>query len=92
MTIGQLGPEMIGLVSRSCVPPARTYDKNVYSPWTGTDLHQQLRGAAIDTVIITGGETDVCVMATMLSAIDWASASSSSLTRFAARLTKRTMP
>ena len=43
MTIDQLGPEMIGLVphSRSCVPPARTYDKNVYSPWTGTDLHQQ---------------------------------------------------
>ena len=73
MTIDQLGPEMIGLVpdSRSCVPPARTYDKNVYSPWTGTDLPQQLRGAAIDTVIITGGETDVCVMATMLSAIDW---------------------
>jgi hypothetical protein len=31
----------------------------------------QLRGAAIDTVIITGGETGVCVMATMLSAIDW---------------------
>ena len=73
MTIDQLGPEMIGLVpdSRSCVPPARTYDKNVYSPWTGTDLPQQLRGAAIDTVIITGGETDVFVMATMLSAIDW---------------------
>jgi len=73
MTIDQLGPEMIGLVpdSRSCVPPARTYDKNVYSPWTGTDLPQQLRGAAIDTVIITGGETGVCVMATMLSAIDW---------------------
>ena len=73
MTIDQLGSEMIGLVpdSRSCVPPARTYDKNVYSPWTGTDLPQQLRGAAIDTVIITGDETGVCVMATMLSAIDW---------------------
>jgi nicotinamidase-related amidase len=73
MTIDQLGPEMIGLVPGLArfVPPARTFDKNVYSPWTGTDLHEQLRSAGIDTVIITGGETDVCVLATMLGAIDW---------------------
>ena len=25
----------------------------------------------MDTVIITGGETDVCVLSTMLGAIDW---------------------
>jgi nicotinamidase-related amidase len=73
MTIDQLGFEMIGLVPdlAKYVPPARTFDKHVYSPWTGTDLHQQLRNAGIDTVIITGGETDVCVLATMLGAIDW---------------------
>ena len=73
MTIDQLGPEMIGLVPdlAKFVPPARTFDKHVYSPWTGSDLHQQLRSAGIDTVIITGGETDVCVLATMLGAIDW---------------------
>jgi nicotinamidase-related amidase len=73
MTIDQLGPEMIALVPDLArfVPPARTYDKHVYSPWTGSDLHQQLRSAGIDTVIITGGETDVCVLATMLGAIDW---------------------
>jgi nicotinamidase-related amidase len=64
---------MIGLVPELArfVPPARTYDKHVYSPWTGSDLHEQLRSARIDTVIITGGETDVCVLATMLGAIDW---------------------
>jgi nicotinamidase-related amidase len=73
MTIDQLGPEMIGLVPELAqfVPPARIFDKHVYSPWTGTDLHQQLRGAGVDTIIITGGETDVCVLATMLGAIDW---------------------
>ena len=73
MTIDQMGPEMIGLVPELAkfVPPARTFDKHVYSPWTGSDLHQQLRSAGIDTVIITGGETDVCVLATMLGAIDW---------------------
>ena len=73
MTIDQLGPEMIELVPdlAKFVPPARTFDKHVYSPWTGTDLHQQLRSAEIETVIITGGETDVCVLATALGAIDW---------------------
>jgi nicotinamidase-related amidase len=73
MTIDKLGPEMVDLVPDLAryVPPARTFDKYVYSPWTGTDLHVQLRNAGIDTVIITGGETDVCVLATMLGAIDW---------------------
>ena len=73
MTIDRLGAEMIGLVPdlAQFVPPARTFDKHVYSPWTGTDLHERLRGAGVDTVIITGGETDVCVLATVLGAIDW---------------------
>jgi nicotinamidase-related amidase len=34
-------------------------------------MHQQLRGASIDTIIITGDETDVCVLATMMGAVDW---------------------
>jgi hypothetical protein len=57
--------------SRLSSPRRRLFDKHVYSSWTGTDLHQQLRCAGIDTVIITGGETDVCVLSTMLGAIDW---------------------
>ena len=73
MTIDRLGPEMIGLVPGLArfVPPARLFDKHVYSPWTGSDLHHQLQSAGIGTVIITGGETDICVLATMLGAIDW---------------------
>jgi nicotinamidase-related amidase len=73
MTIDRLGTEMIGLVPdlAQFAPPARTFDKHVYSPWTGSDLHEQLRGAGVDTLIITGGETDVCVLATVLGAIDW---------------------
>ena len=31
----------------------------------------QLRDAGVDALVITGGETDVCVLATMLGAIDW---------------------
>lgn len=73
MTIDRMGPEMIELVPdlAKFVPPARTFDKYVYSPWTGSDFHHLLRSAGIDTVIITGGETDVCVLATVLGAIDW---------------------
>jgi nicotinamidase-related amidase len=73
MTISQLGSELVELAPELTrfVPPARVIDKAVYSPWTGTDLHLQLRKAGIDTIIITGGETDVCVLATMLGAMDW---------------------
>lgn len=73
MTIAEIGPEMVGLVPELAqfVPPGRMFDKHVYSPWTGTDLHLELRGADVDTIIISGGETDVCVLATMLGAIDW---------------------
>ena len=46
-------------------------DKHHVDLALASELHQQLRGAGIDTVIITGGETDVCVMATVLGAIDW---------------------
>jgi nicotinamidase-related amidase len=73
MTIDRLGLEMIDIVPALAkfVPPARTFDKHVYSPWIGSNFHRQLRSAGIDTVIITGGETDVCVLSTMLGAIDW---------------------
>lgn len=73
MTIERLGPGMTDIVPElsRLVPPARVHDKYVYSPWTGSDLHIQLRDAGIDTLIITGGETDVCVLSTVLGAIDW---------------------
>src|ERR1700749_2819081 len=73
MTIDRIGPDLIGLVPdlMKFVPPAKIFDKHVYSPWIGSDLHVQLRDAAVDTLVITGGETDVCVLATMLGAIDW---------------------
>jgi nicotinamidase-related amidase len=73
MTIDQIGSDMIGLVPDllNSVPPAKIFDKHVYSPWTGSDLHLQLHEAGIDTLVITGGETEVCVLATMLGAMDW---------------------
>jgi nicotinamidase-related amidase len=52
------------------VPPAKLVDKHVYSPWTEGRLDTMLTGSGIDALVITGGETDVCVLATVLGAID----------------------
>lgn len=52
------------------VPPARVVDKWVYSPWLGPDFEAVLRAEFVDTLVISGGETDVCVLATALGAVD----------------------
>jgi hypothetical protein len=50
MTIDRIGPDVIELVPdlTKFVPPAKTFDKHVYSPWTGSVLHMQLRDEACD--------------------------------------------
>jgi nicotinamidase-related amidase len=72
MTREHLPTEMIGLVPelvRFC-PPAALFDKPTYSPWVDGRLHSALRGGGVDTLVVTGGETDVCVLATALGGID----------------------
>lgn len=72
MTLDRLGPAPVALVPSLAryVPPARIFDKVVYSPWWNGELHAALRADNVDTLIVTGGETDVCVLTTVLGAID----------------------
>jgi nicotinamidase-related amidase len=72
MTIDRLGADMLDLVPdlQRFTPPAQIIDKHIYSPWLETDLHNRLRKGGIDTLVITGGETEVCVLATIMGAID----------------------
>lgn len=72
MTLDRLGPEMVDLVPslKSMVPPARVFDKMTYSPWTSGELHNALAAERVNMLVISGGETDVCVLATVLGAID----------------------
>ncbi|ACL57756.1 cysteine hydrolase family protein [Methylobacterium nodulans] len=72
MTLEQLGEDMVALVPdlASFAPPAQVVDKRVYSPWLESSLEQILRERRADTLVITGGETDVCVLATVLGALD----------------------
>jgi nicotinamidase-related amidase len=72
MTLERLSPGAIDLVPdlARLVPPAQVVDKHVYSPWMDTTLHVMLQGRGVDTLVITGSETDVCVLATVLGAVD----------------------
>jgi nicotinamidase-related amidase len=72
MTIEAMGADGVELVPElgRFAPPAEVIDKPVYSPWLGSDLNRRLRARAVDTLIVTGGETDMCVLATLLGAVD----------------------
>lgn len=45
-------------------------DKRTYSPWMGGRLQSLLERRGIDTLIFSGAETDVCVLAAILGAVD----------------------
>jgi nicotinamidase-related amidase len=72
MTQDHLPSELYGLIRplEHFVPPARLFDKYTYSPWHDGTLHIALQQSGIDTITITGGEADVCVLAAILGAID----------------------
>jgi len=73
MTLSVLDRNLVDLVPplAKFAPPAKIVDKRVYSPWNATNLSEVLQSGRIDTLIVTGGETDVCVLSTVLGAIDF---------------------
>lgn len=72
MTVEALGEEMVDLVPSLAgfAPPAAIFDKTVYSPWVDPAFDETLRERGVDTLIVTGGETDVCVLGTVLGGVD----------------------
>ena len=67
-----LVPDMLRLLPELelHLPEARIHDKAVYSPWLDGGLHRMLMADRIDTLIMTGGETDVCLLAAVVGAVD----------------------
>jgi nicotinamidase-related amidase len=65
-------PAALGLVAplAEFVPPAAVIDKPVYSAFMGSGLLALLRERQADGLVVTGAETDVCVLATVLDAVD----------------------
>ncbi|MFN4040273.1 MAG: cysteine hydrolase [Brevundimonas sp.] len=72
ITLENLDPSLIELVPelQPFAPPGRLLDKATYSPWIDTDLHASLSRAGVDTLVVSGAETDVCVLAAVLGAVD----------------------
>lgn len=72
MTLKEIGADMVDLVEdlQPFAARGRVFDKCVYSPWLRPALETAIREHAIDTLIITGAETDVCVLATVLGGVD----------------------
>jgi nicotinamidase-related amidase len=72
MTRSELDERLLDLVEplRRLVPPARVCDKATYSAFGHRALGQWLYQQGADTLIVSGGETDVCVLATVMAAID----------------------
>ena len=53
------------------VPPAIQIDKQFYSAFFASPLHNLLQEKNVTTLIVSGAETDVCVLATILDAVDF---------------------
>ena len=72
MTRDRIDPHLLELVEplRKLVPPAKVLSKSVYSAFGHPKLAHSLRRRGITTLIVTGGETDVCVLATVMAAAD----------------------
>jgi nicotinamidase-related amidase len=68
----QLAPPFLTLLPEflELIPPAVVFDKRFYSPFTEPHFHPFLQNRHIDAIVVTGGETDVCVLATVLDAVD----------------------
>lgn len=72
MTRQSLDERLLRLVDplRALVPPAHVCDKAVYSAFGNPSLAPWLKSQGADTLIVSGGETDMCVLATVMSALD----------------------
>lgn len=73
MTREDIAPQLLGLVPplARLVPPAMVIDQHVYSPFVERSLLGHLRMRRADTLVVTGAETDVCVLAAVLGAVDF---------------------
>ena len=72
MTAARIDPKLLELVRplTELAAIGKVVDKRFFSPFHSTDLDGQLRERGLDTLVITGAETDMCVLAAVLDAVD----------------------
>ena len=71
MTGAQLDHQLIELAPplAALSPPAYVIDRSHYSPFAEPTFRKTLNRLGADTLVMTGGETDVCVLAAALDAV-----------------------
>ena len=71
-TRGSLAPRALDIVPELArySPPALVVDKPAYSAFFGSRLGHLLVERHVGTVVVSGAETDVCVLSTVLGAVD----------------------
>lgn len=72
VTLDRLDPAMLDLMPalKKFSPPGERFDRTTYSAFMDGRLHRRLQERHINTLIFSGAETDVCVLATVLGAVD----------------------
>jgi nicotinamidase-related amidase len=73
VTRERLAPQMLELAPplQDLVPPAHIIDRQTYNAFGNGRLRSLLEDRQVDTLVVSGGETDVCVLATVLAAVDF---------------------
>jgi nicotinamidase-related amidase len=68
----RLDPALLDLMPAlsRLVPPATVLDKERYSAFSLTPLSAMLRDGGAQALVLTGAETDMCLLATALGAVD----------------------
>jgi nicotinamidase-related amidase len=72
VTLDRMDASLLDLVEplAGLAPPAEVYDKTVYSAFSNPGFVASLSRRQATTVLLTGVETDVCVLATAFDAVD----------------------
>ena len=72
VTLQRMDPAMLDLVEplAAFVPPASVCDKTTHSAFNSGPLREEIAQRAAHTLVVSGVETDVCVLATILDAVD----------------------
>ena len=72
VTLAEMGPERLALVDplHELVPPARVCDKGTHSAFNSGDFRDVVGRSGVEVLVLSGVETDVCVLGTALDAID----------------------
>ena len=72
LTAQEIDPRTLELMPplQRFTPPASVLDKTRYSAFSASGLQDRLRAMSAEALVISGAESDMCVLSTVLSAID----------------------